>query len=105
MADKTLDCASSQLAQKPMWLAQVGQILVGPAGKLTLVIQLRTLLLPRKLSTMSLFVVSVATKPVISVARLFSNSVRVFVFAASTRAQFPCGQVILVLGELLLPRQ
>jgi hypothetical protein len=78
---------------------------VGPAGKLTFVIQFRTLLEPRKDRTMSLLVVSVATKPVTSVARLFSNSVRVFVFAASTRAQLPCGQVILVLGLLLLPRQ
>ena len=35
----------------------------------------------------------------------FSNSVRVFVSAASTRAQFPCGHVILVPVELLFPPQ
>ena len=35
----------------------------------------------------------------------FSNSVSVFVFAASTRAQLPCGHVTFVLGLLLLPRQ
>lgn len=35
----------------------------------------------------------------------FSNSVKVLVFAASTLAQLPCGQVILVLGLLLLTRQ
>lgn len=35
----------------------------------------------------------------------FSNSVSVFVLAASTRAQFPCGQVTFVLGLLLFPRQ
>src|SRR5690242_11957443 len=86
IAARTGVWASSQLAQNPRWLAHVGQILVGPAGKLTFVIQFRTLLEPRKDRTMSLLVVSVATKPVTSVARLFSNSVRVFVFAASTRA-------------------
>jgi hypothetical protein len=35
----------------------------------------------------------------------FSNSVSVLVLAASTRAQFPCGQVTFVLGLLLFPRQ
>lgn len=35
----------------------------------------------------------------------FSNSVRVFVSAASTLAQFPCGHVILVPVELLFPPQ
>jgi hypothetical protein len=54
---------------------------------------------------MSLLVESVATKPVTSVSMLFSNSVRVFVCAASTRGQFPWAQVSLVLGELLLERQ
>jgi hypothetical protein len=70
-----------------------------------LVIQFRILLEPRKDSTMSLLVVSVATKPVMSEMIEFSNSVSVVVFAASTLAQLPCGQVILVLGLLLLPRQ
>jgi hypothetical protein len=54
---------------------------------------------------MSLLVVSVATKPVMSEMMLFSNSETVFVLAASTSGQLPCGQVILVLGESLLPRQ
>lgn len=54
---------------------------------------------------MSLLVVSVATKPVTSDLMLFSNSLSVFVLAASTRAQLPWGQVTLVLGLLLLPRQ
>jgi hypothetical protein len=35
----------------------------------------------------------------------FSNSVSVFVSAASTLAQFPCGHVILVPVELLFPPQ
>ena len=84
---------------------QVGQIVVAEVGKLRFVSQFRTLLDPRKLSTINLLVVSVATKPVTSVAREFSNSVSVFVFAASTLAQLPCGHVIFVLGELLLERQ
>lgn len=103
---------------------QVLQIVVGAMGKFRLVNQLRTDLEPRKERTISLFVVSVATNPVMSDlmelvpvsvchcgcavnegSAYFSNSVRVFVLAASTRAQFPCGQVIFVLGLLLLPRQ
>jgi hypothetical protein len=54
---------------------------------------------------MSLLVVSVATKPVTSVTRLFSNSETVFVDADSTSGQLPCAQVTLVLGELLLDGQ
>jgi hypothetical protein len=54
---------------------------------------------------MSLLVVSVATKPVTSVARLFSNSLTVDVLADSTSGQFPCAQLSLVLGELLLEGQ
>lgn len=46
--------------------AQVLQIDVGTTGKLRLVSQLRTEREPRKERTISLFVVSVATKPVIS---------------------------------------
>jgi hypothetical protein len=74
-------------------------------GNTTLVIQLRMEREPRKLRTMRLFVESVATKPVTSVAREFSNSVRVLVLANSTRGQFPWAQVSLVLGELLFERQ
>jgi hypothetical protein len=66
------------------------------------VTQLRMLREPRKERTMSLLVVSVATKPVTSEAMLFSNSVKVLVVAASTSGQFPWAQVICVLGELLL---
>ena len=69
--------------------AHVVQIEVLITGNWTLVSQLRTLLDPRKDRTMSLLVVSVATKPVTSDLMLFSNSVRVLVFAASTRAQLP----------------
>jgi hypothetical protein len=76
---------------------------------------------PRKERTISLLVLSVAMKPVTSViGELFQvsecsyrgadiahfvNSIIVFVSAASTRAQFPCGQVTLVLGLLLFPVQ
>lgn len=66
MAARTLVCASSQDVQKPTEVAQVEQIVVGATGKLRLVSQLRTLREPRKERTMSLFVVSVATKPVTS---------------------------------------
>lgn len=45
---------------------QVLQILVGATGKLRLVSQLRTEREPRKESTISLLVESVATKPVTS---------------------------------------
>ena len=59
----------------------MAQMAVGITGNCTLVIQLRTLRLPRKEITMSLLVVSVATKPVTSEAMLFSNSESVVVFA------------------------
>jgi len=101
----TLLSDSSQLDQNPALDAHVGHIDVGSTGKTKFVIQLRTLREPRKDSTMSLFVASVATKPVTSLLMLFSNSVRVLVSADSTRAQFPWGQVTFVLGELLLLRQ
>jgi hypothetical protein len=51
---------------------------------------------------MRAFVVSVATKPVTSLARLFSNSETVEVLAASTRGQFPAEQVSFVFGEFVL---
>ena len=105
MADSTFDCASSQEDQKPMDAAQSVQSVVGDTGKFKFVSQLRTEREPRKERTMSLLVVSVATKPVISDWMEFSNSVRVLVFACSTLAQFPWGQVIFVLGLLLFPRQ
>jgi hypothetical protein len=105
IAGMTLFWASSHDDQKPVDALQVGQIPVGMTGKLTFVSQLRTLLEPRKERTMSLLVVSMATKPVISLAMEFWNSVVVIVVAASTRAQFPCGQVTFEPGLLLFPRQ
>jgi hypothetical protein len=69
------------------------------------VIQILTLREPRNETTMRLFVVSVATKPVTSVLIEFSNSVKVFVFAACTKGQFPFEQVSLVSGESLLSGQ
>lgn len=66
MTESTLVCASSQDDQKPNDELQVAQMVVGITGNLTLVSQLRTDLEPRKESTMSLLVVSVATKPVMS---------------------------------------
>jgi hypothetical protein len=105
MAAKVFVCASSHEFQKPTLARQVGQMVVGKVGNTRLVIQLRMLREPRKERTMSLLVVSVATKPVTSVLMLFSNSVRVLVLAASTRGQLPWAQVSFVLGELLLFRQ
>ena len=105
MAERTGVCASSQEVQKPKLAEQRGQMEVGRTGNWMLVSQLRILREPRKLNTINEFVVSTATKPVISLMMEFSNSVSVVVFAASTRAQFPSEQVILVLGELLLERQ
>jgi hypothetical protein len=105
MAARTLDWASSQEAQKPALEAQSVHSVVVVTGNWTLVSQFRTEREPRKDRTMSLLVLSVATKPVMSDLMEFSNSVRVLVFAASTLAQFPCGHVILVLGLLLFPRQ
>ena len=66
MAARTLVCASSQDCQKPMLDRQVLQMVVEATGKLRLVSQLRTDLEPRKESTISLLVVSVATNPVMS---------------------------------------
>lgn len=105
MAATTLVWASSHEAQNPVLELHVEQIVVGMTGNCTFVSQLRTERDPRKERTMSLFVESVATKPVTSDLMEFSNSVKVLVLAASTRAQFPWGQVILVLGLLLFTRQ
>lgn len=121
MAERTFVCASSQELQKPMEDAQVAQIVVEITGNWTLVSQLRTEREPRKESTMSLLVVSVATKPVMSdltelvgISKCqfdmlgmpyFWNSISVFVLAASTRAQLPCGHIIFVPGLLLFTRQ
>ena len=80
-ADRTGFWASSHEFQKPSEEEHVAQMAVGITGNCTLVIQLRTLRLPRKEITMSLLVVSVATKPVTSEAMLFSNSESVVVFA------------------------
>ena len=66
MADSTFDCASSQEDQKPMDAAQSVQSVVGATGNWTFVSQFRTEREPRKDRTMSLLVVSVATKPVMS---------------------------------------
>lgn len=66
MAASTFVCASSHDCQNPIELLHVAQMVVGAMGKLRLVSQLRTLREPRKERTMSLLVVSVATKPVTS---------------------------------------
>jgi hypothetical protein len=97
--------ASSQENQKPWLATHSGQIVVGSVGKTRFVIQFLMLREPRNDRTMSLLVESVATKPVTSVARLFSNSDTVDVDADSTRGQFPWAQLSLVLGELLLEGQ
>lgn len=100
-----MDCASSHEFQKPAEPKQSEHTVVGTTVKARFVIQLRMEREPRKEMTMSLLVLSVATKPVMSERIEFSNSVRVLVFAASTRAQFPWGHMILVLELLLLTRQ
>jgi hypothetical protein len=105
MAAMTFFRASSHEAQKPSEAEQVAQISVMTTGNSMSVRKFLVLLLPRKDSTMSLLVVSVATKPVMSEMMLFSNSETVLVLAASTSGQLPWGQVILVLGESLFPRQ
>src|SRR5690242_18142605 len=66
MTESTFVCASSQDCQKPIEELQVAHMAVGITGNLMLVSQLRTDLEPRKESTISLLVVSVATKPVMS---------------------------------------
>ena len=66
MAASTFVCASSQDCQKPMLDWQLLQMVVDAMGKLRFVSQFRTDLEPRKDRTISLLVVSVATKPVIS---------------------------------------
>lgn len=84
-AARTRVWASSQEFQKPVEASQVLQMVVGVSkrsqskffgkrgeylpGKFRLVIQLRTEREPRKETTIREFVVSVATKPVTSLAR------------------------------------
>jgi hypothetical protein len=68
-AARTPSCASSHELQKPVAASQLEQMVVLRVGKFRFVIQLRTEREPRKEMTMSLFVVSVATKPVASVLR------------------------------------
>ncbi len=63
-------------------------------------IQLRMLLEPRQLMTMSWFVLSTAIKPVTSVLGEFSNLRIMSVSAASTRLQSPPGQVTLAADPL-----
>lgn len=60
---------------------------------------------PRKASTMSWFVLSMARKPVSSVQIVSSNSKAPCAPAASTRGQFPLEQVIKLPVRLLFPAQ
>lgn len=61
--------ASVQEFQKPLQASHPSQISVATVGKSTSVSQLRTDMEPRKETTTSEFVLSVATKPVTSVSR------------------------------------
>jgi hypothetical protein len=83
MAERTGVWASSQLVQNPVLALQVGQIDVGTTGNSTLAIQFLRLLDPLRLSTINSLLLSTATKPVISVRMLFSNSERVLVSTSS----------------------
>jgi hypothetical protein len=65
--------ASTQDVQNPSWAVHPVQMSVVVTGKSASARKLRTLEEPRKETTMSLFVLSVATKPVTSVRRELEN--------------------------------
>jgi hypothetical protein len=62
-ADSTADLDSSQASEKPSWISQPEQIEVDTKSKKIFSIQLRTESLPRKETTMRVFLESIATKP------------------------------------------